>query len=118
MWSDNICFFGTEDLQKTHDFYSLQLGLTLERDQGICHIYRVPGGGGLGFCSHMPVVQREKSPIITLITDDVDAVYLDLLKEGLEPLHAPQENPKFLIYHFFVRDPNGYLVEVQKFLDS
>lgn len=118
MWSDNIVFFGTDDLEATHLFYTKSLHLHLERDQGLCRIYRVPGGGGLGFCSHMPVVHQPKSPILTLITEDVNAVYDQLKKAHLEVEHPPQKNERFGIYHFFLRDPNGYSVEVQKFLDE
>ena len=28
----------------------------------------------------------------------------------------PAENPKFNIYHCFLRDPDGYLLEIQRFL--
>ncbi|OQY24133.1 MAG: hypothetical protein DRJ03_06405 [Chloroflexi bacterium] len=27
-------------------------------------------------------------------------------------------NPRYNIYHCFLRDPNGYLIEIQRFLDS
>jgi catechol 2,3-dioxygenase-like lactoylglutathione lyase family enzyme len=29
----------------------------------------------------------------------------------------PAANPEFEIYHFFFRDPNGYLLEIQRFDD-
>lgn len=116
MWSDNIVFFGAEDLEATHLFYAQSLKLPLERDQGLCRIYRAPGGGGLGFCSHMSVAHQPRSPILTLITERVDEVYNQLKAAGLEIEHPPKENPTFGIYHFFLRDPNGYLVEVQRFL--
>ena len=29
----------------------------------------------------------------------------------------PTYNPTYHIYHLFVRDPDGYLVEIQTFLD-
>lgn len=116
MWSDSIVFFGTDDLEETHTFYTQSLHLTLEKDQGLCRIYRVNGGGCLGFCSHLPVVHLERSPIITLIIDDVDSLYNRLKKEGCRVLHPPKENPTFSIYHFFLKDPSGYLVEIQRFL--
>lgn len=116
MWTDSIVFFGSSDLEQTHQFYHGHLTLPLERDQGLCRIYRVVGGGGLGFCTHMPVVHQEKSPILTLITPDVDGVYRRLEKAQVTLLHEPQENPTFGIYHFFLKDPDGYMVEVQRFL--
>lgn len=110
-----IVFLGTADLEQTDRFYS-GLGFKLFKDQGVCRIYDVPGGGRLGFCTHLPVVRGEKSPIITLLIDDVDGVYNRLLAAGIRP-HPPRVNPKFKVYHFFVSDPNGYWVEVQRFLD-
>lgn len=40
-----------------------------------------------------------------------------LTKKGVDFEKSPQENPEFKIYHTFLRDPNGYLVEIQEFLD-
>lgn len=118
MWNGSIAFFGTTDLERTHQFYSELLGLSLYRDQGLCRIYAVPGGGLLGFCQHMAVTAQDKSPIITLLTEDVDGKYQKLARSGIEVVSKPQANTRFRIYHFFVKDPNGYTVEIQKFLDS
>jgi catechol 2,3-dioxygenase-like lactoylglutathione lyase family enzyme len=111
-----IVFLGTKDLEETHRFYHGVLGLALDRDRGACRIYGVPGGGGLGFCEHLELSASANSPIITLLTDDVDAVHARLLAHGVSPEAPPKVNPRFAIYHFFVRDPNGYVVEVQRFL--
>jgi len=112
-----IPFYGTDDLDSTDRFYKDQLGLSLHKDQGVCRIYEVLPGGWIGFCTHMEVAIGEHSPIITLLTEKVDEVYQSLKKFDCDLGDPPQENPRFKIYHFFVRDPNGYLVEVQKFLD-
>ncbi len=114
-WDGLIAFLGAADLETTHRFYNGLLALPLYKDQGLCRIYDVPGGGRLGFCSHMPVVKGEKTPIITLLTDDVDGVWQLLQSAGLKP-KPPVASPRFKIYHFFVYDPNGYLVEIQRFL--
>ena len=116
-WEGLIFFSGCHDMEQTHHFYAELLGLPLYKDQGLCRIYEVPGGGKIGFCTHMKIAKNEKSPIITLLTQDVDGAYQRLIQAGLAPLHTPQENPRFCIYHFFVHDPNGYLVEVQRFLE-
>ncbi len=113
----SIVFFGVEDLEQTDSFYRQHLGLTLDRDQQVCRIYSVPGGGRLGFCSHLPVFQDKKGAIITLLTDDVDAFYRQLKERGLSLAGEPERNEKFNIYHFFLEDPDGYLVEIQTFLD-
>ena len=56
--------------------------------------------------------------IFTIITPYVDEWYDTLIKKGVEFEKPPQENPDFKIYHTLLRDPNGYLVEIQCFLDQ
>ena len=116
-WNGMITFLGTEDLEKTAKFYTKDLGFKMYKDQGKCQIYQVPGGGMIGFCSHIQVKATKKSPIITFITPNVDQVYNKLKKSGLEIPEKPQKNPYFPIYHFFLDDPNGYTIEIQKFID-
>lgn len=116
-WDGLITFLGTQDLEKTHDFYAGLLGLVLYKDQGVCRVYELRPGAYIGFCTHHPTVPQELSPIITLLTEDVDRVYRLLLEAGAPVERPPGPNPGFRIYHFFARDPNGYKVEVQRFED-
>ena len=39
----------------------------------------------------------------------------DLAARGVEFEQPPRYNAEFDIYHCFIRDPDGYLVEVQRF---
>ena len=116
-WEGFIAFFGTKDIEKTHKFYNVLLGMPLYKDQEECRIYEVPGGGMIGFCTHIPVVVGEKSPIITFIAKDVDKIYARIVDSGYAIPKFPEENENFNIYHFFVKDPSGYIVEIQRFLD-
>ncbi|MFO7880951.1 MAG: VOC family protein [Kosmotogaceae bacterium] len=116
-WQGLISFYGTDDLEKTAEFYEGMLNLKMIKDQGKCRIFSVPGGGALGFCIHMNITVVNKSPIITLLTDDVDGVYKQLIKKGYRVPQEPVLNEEFKIYHFFTRDPSGYYIEIQKFLD-
>ncbi len=118
IWDGLIPFFGTTNLEATHHFYHDLLGLGVYKDQGLCIIYQVRPGACIGFCTHHPVVPSEFSPMITLLTADVDGVYERLVAAGVKADGLPRVNPRFAIYHFFVRDPNGYKVEVQRFLDG
>ncbi len=118
MWNGFIGFYGTPNLEATHSFYADILELPLALDQGTCRIYAVPGGGYLGFCEHLAVCHTHKSPLITLITKEVDMVYERLCQAGIKPEAPPQNNTRFNLYHFFVRDPAGYTVEIQQFLDD
>lgn len=113
-----IVFFGTKDLKETHKYYTEILGLTVYKDQGICQIFDVPGGGKIGFCTHLDVIMEKNEPIITFVTDDVELAYVNLTASGLKAEGAPQVNPKFNIKSFYAKDPNGYTVEVQQFMDE
>jgi catechol 2,3-dioxygenase-like lactoylglutathione lyase family enzyme len=53
--------------------------------------------------------------ILTLVTDDVDSWYGRLKSRGADLVNRPEANPKFKIYHFFLKDPNGYWIEIQRF---
>ena len=85
--SQQITFLDTRDLGRTADFYERILGLRLARDQGSCRIYHVSGSSYVGFC------ERADAP----------------------PQPQGAENPPYRIYNAFVRDPNGYLLEIQRF---
>ncbi|MFW9819155.1 MAG: VOC family protein [Candidatus Thorarchaeota archaeon] len=112
-----ITFLGTNDLILTFKFYKNMLGLTLYKDQDVCLIFNINSKSKIGFCEHMQIIHAKKSPIITLITDDVDEIYNRLIKLGVNIPEKPKINKKFSIYHFFFEDPNGYTIEIQKFLN-
>jgi len=113
-----ITFLGTNDLKKTSNFYQNILGLTLYKDQKICLIFHINKQSKIGFCKHIPVIHDDKSPIITLVTEEVDEVYNKLINKGLKIAESPKLNKKFNIYHFFFKDPNGYTIEIQRFLEE
>jgi predicted enzyme related to lactoylglutathione lyase len=116
-YEDFITFFGTENLEETTNFYQNVLGLELYKDQGICKIFTATLTGKIGFCEHMKVVLEEKSPIITFIFENVDELYQKLVKNGIQIENPPKMDLKFNIYHFFFKDPNGYTIEIQRFID-
>ena len=118
MFKEFITFLGTKDLKRTSDFYQNILGLTIYKDQGVCLIFNVNQQSKIGFCTHMPVIYEAKSPIITFVTEGVDEVYERIHQYGIEIPEKPKFNPKFNIYHFFFKDPNGYTIEIQKFLET
>jgi len=112
-----ITFLGVENLGRTAEFYEAVLGLELVRDQGVCRIYRSSPGAYLGFCEHIPFDGEDQRIILTLVTHDVDWWFEQLVSKGVIFEKTPQHNPKFGIYHCFLRDPDGYLIEIQRFDD-
>ncbi|MCU0611892.1 MAG: VOC family protein [Candidatus Eisenbacteria bacterium] len=115
MFSDLITFCSTTDLEATTRFYGEILSMPMVLDQGRCRIWRAAGQGYVGFC------RRDSVPaqgiILTLVSDDVDGWHRRLLEHGVPIDKAPAFNPEYGIYHLFCRDPNGYLVEIQRFED-
>ncbi|MCP4164368.1 MAG: VOC family protein [Chloroflexi bacterium] len=110
-----ITFLYTKDLAATADFYERLLGLALWRDQGDCRIYQVAGNGLLGFCLRLDAPKCPQGIILCLVTDDVDGWYETLKAQGVIFEKPPGLNPTYQIYHTFLRDPNGYLIEIQRF---
>ena len=86
-------------------------------DQGSCRIYSVSSDGFVGFCEHLDAPEKPGGLILTLVTSEVDAWYHYLSQQGVEFEKPPIHNPTYNIYHAFLRDPNGYLIEIQQFLD-
>ena len=116
IWDALVTFCYTTEFEATTHFYEELLGLPLALDQGNCRIYRVRDGAFIGVC------RRAKKPdsagiIVTLVSDDVDGWYARLVARGVEFEKPPAFNPKFNIYHCFLRDPNDYLIEIQRFDD-
>lgn len=113
--TQQLTFLYTADLTATARFYETTLGLPLALDQGGCRIYRVGADAYLGFCERAGA--KPEGLIVTFITEDVDswAAHLRACDVALEK--EPARNPIYGIYHCFFRDPNGYLLEIQRFED-
>lgn len=114
-----VTFLRVSDLARTHAFYHGQLGLEWVLDQGVCRIYRVAGDAYVGFCTTLnaSAAPHETGVILTLVTDDVSGRYAALRDGGVVFEQPPRHNPKFNIEHCFLRDPDGYLLEIQRFCD-
>jgi len=112
-----ITFLYTRDLTKTAHFYETVLELPLARDQGDCRIYQA-GGGYVGFCQRMHTLETPHGVILTLVSNDVDAWYYRLCEKGVTFEKPPSLSPQYNIYHCFLHDPNGYLIEIQRFNDA
>ena len=51
-----------------------------------------------------------------MVTEDVDG-WAEQIKQSGWPLEvAPRDNPTYKIRQLFVRDPDGHLIEIQRFL--
>jgi catechol 2,3-dioxygenase-like lactoylglutathione lyase family enzyme len=111
-YSDSLVFLFVRDLDRSAAFYEL-LGLELVLDQGSCRIFGSGNTMMVGLCGG-----RTPSPdglIFTLVSDDVETVCAELVRRGLEFEMPLRYSPAYGITHAFLRDPDGYLVEIQRF---
>ena len=118
-----VTFLYVRDTAVSYGFYGGTLELPLVLDQGLARIYRVgPGDAFLGICKSSSVQQPplpDRAPlgvIFTFVTQDVDGWHRHLLAKGVAFDKPPALNPEYGIYNCFFRDPDGYLLEIQRFL--
>lgn len=100
----------TEAVEESKDFYS-RLGFEEVMDLGWVITYASPSNptAQVTFMTHdetAPVV-----PDLSIEVDDVDAAYAALSETGAEIVH-PLSDEVWGVRRFFVRDPNGKVVNV------
>lgn len=121
-FEQQVTFFYTRDLEMTAHFYEDVLKLPLVLDQGVCRIYQVCSNAFVGFCKRDDAPSNRddaatRHVIFTLVTSAVDSWYEYLVNRDVAFEKPPTQNNAYNIYHCFLRDPNGYLIEIQQFLD-
>ena len=112
-----ITFLYAIDLLETAAFYEDIMGFELVLDQKTCRIYRILSDAFLGICKRSNIEIDPGKVIFTIVTPEVDAWYEFLSDKGVNFEKPPLFNPQYKIYHCFIRDPNGYLIEIQRFED-
>jgi predicted enzyme related to lactoylglutathione lyase len=114
--SAQISWVYTHDLDSTAEFYAEILGLECSRDEGDARIFKTGGNAFIGLCrAFADRVVEPKGGMISIVTDDVDAWYQRLRGKGVAVDNPPRRLEQFAIYTFFIRDPNGYVIEFQQF---
>ena len=115
-FSQQVTFLTVSDLEASSKFYGETLGLRLARDQGSCRIYHLCDGSYVGICTGKPP-QWPKGLTFTMVSDDVDEWYKHLTNLGVKIRNPPRLNDRYQIYHFYLNDPDGYTLEIQRFTD-
>jgi catechol 2,3-dioxygenase-like lactoylglutathione lyase family enzyme len=115
-FDQQVTFLSVADLERSTTFYADTLGLALVLDQGDCRIFAVAASAFVGVCMRPDAVLPD-GVILTLVTDDVDGCHARLVASGVTCERAPSLNRQYRIYQAFYRDPDGYLIEIQRFLD-
>ncbi|MCW3992661.1 MAG: VOC family protein [Candidatus Bathyarchaeota archaeon] len=107
------------DLPGAMRFYEEVMGFEMVVDQGWSKIYRIREGAYVGLVDgekgyHRP--SDTKPVIICLNVHDADAWYRRLVERGVEIEEQPQESERLKIKVFMLRDPEGYVIEIQESL--
>jgi catechol-2,3-dioxygenase len=106
-----IVFLRTQELDSVSEFYTKRIGCELWLDQGNCKILK-HGNMLFGFCQSD---QIDKEGVITFFYPEKSTV--DSMYNKMENLadSQPKMNPRFNIYHFYAKDPEGRSIEFQYF---
>lgn len=111
-----ITFVYCDDLERSARFYEDVLGLDLALDQGSCRIYRmIASSAYIGICQGASPPADGAGIILTLVTADLEGWYDKIIATGWQCDHPPRHNATYDITHFFLRDPAGYRIEIQRF---
>lgn len=117
-----ITFLYADPAEASWSFYEEVIGLPLVQDQGTCRIYEAAAGARafLGVCRARAPRASDNPRVVggvvfTFVTDDVDGWYARLRARGVAIPDPPSLSETYRVYHFFFRDPAGYLLEVQRF---
>jgi hypothetical protein len=106
-----VVFFNTLMLENLTEFYTQRVGAELWMDQGDCRIFR-HGSFLFGFCQRE---EAETCGILTFVYRNREEVVRMYERFRTEALDAPRDNPRYPIYNFFARDPEGRMIEFQMF---
>ena len=116
--TSQITWVYTDDLEHTSNFYENLLGLKLVIDEGSARIFQVSSTAQIGVCAAFENrIVEPQGGMITLVTTEVDEWYSQLTSKGVTIKNPPCVLEKFNIYTFFLEDPNGYVIEIQQFLE-
>lgn len=114
----SVVFLPCTDIEKTVRFYHDLLGLTIDQKQSDRLYIFDTGCGYWGFCQYddgrKPLSGPQGVCLSLNLKDDQEVRdrYAQL-KEQCEVYREPMKHPQFPVYSFFLKDPDGYLVEYQ-----
>jgi catechol 2,3-dioxygenase-like lactoylglutathione lyase family enzyme len=114
-FDQTVVFVTVADLDVATEFYRDGLGLPYVMQEAHCRFFRISQTGFVGLCQSSSGETKPSGVVLTLVTDDVDGVCAGLVERGIVLDHEPRRNDAFNIYHAFLKDPDGNLIEIQRF---
>ena len=124
-----ITFVYSRHFEESRRFYEEDLDLPVRCDKGAVVFYALGRSTSLGVvregvsaAESPPCSARTASRdtvMLCLLTSQVNSCFNRLMaRQRCTVVQPPQVNEKFGIFNALVRDPDGYLVELQQFLDA
>jgi len=113
-----ITFLYYRDLERAAEFYEEVMGFELAVDQGWAKIYLVTDGAHIGVVDESKGYHKSsptKPVMVTLVVPDVDAWYRHIRNMGVVTLSEPHDVAELGLRMFLLEDPEGYVIEIQKF---
>ena len=117
--ASQITFLYYKDLTVAQRFYEGIMGFELAEDQGWAKIYCVNGNAFVGLVDETRgslKVQENSAVMLTLVSNDVRGWYDYLQTKDVEFIREFGTSEEIQIEYFFIRDPGGYIIEIEKFL--
>ena len=116
---DQYCI-NVSDLQKSVDFYEKAIGLKITHRVEEKEFREVILAGESGNRIQLAWQRNQQGPIehgngfwkLYLQTDDCKGLYQRCMDAGAESVLEPQELDEWPVIAAFVKDPDGYLVEI------
>lgn len=117
--ASQITFLYYKDLTAAQRFYEDIMGFALAEDQDWAKIYCVNGNAFVGLVDEARgslKVQENSAVMLTLVSNDVRGWYEYLQGKNVEFVREFGTSEEIQIEYFFIRDPGGYIIEIEKFL--
>ncbi|MBM3291234.1 VOC family protein [Candidatus Bathyarchaeota archaeon] len=114
----SITFFYYKDLKRANTFYGEMLGFQKVIDVDFAQVYKICEGVHVGLVdgergSIKP--SNDKPVMLSLFVENLDEWYKKIKSRGVE-ISEPQQ-PKYLDMQVsFIRDPEGYIIELLQWL--
>jgi predicted enzyme related to lactoylglutathione lyase len=103
--------FQGQDPAASGDFYAEVLGLEMAMDMGWIATFVAPGNPVAQISVMREDATAPVNPDTSIEVDDVDAAHAAALRLGCEIVHPLTDEP-WGVRRFFVRDPNGKVLNV------
>ena len=114
-----ITFIYTRDMDRAVAFYEgvMELPVVMIQEGG-CRLYQTGRSAFLGICRERPGrVSNPEGLVLCFVDRDVEGWHDRLVAGNAEIVQPPGYSEVFKVFNLFFRDPDGHLLEVQRFDD-